>query len=403
MKLEGKKILLGITGSIAAYKIPMLIRLLVQQGAQVKVVATSGALQFVTPVILNTLSNNVAVVDLTTQSQWNNHVHLGRWADVFLIAPLSCNTLAKMANGICDNAFMAVYLSATCPIIAAPAMDEDMWLHPTTKTNIATITTHGVKILPPENGSLASGLTGQGRMPQVETLYQVVTLFFNPNLPLKNKHILITAGPTHQPIDPVRFIGNRSSGKMGIAIAQACTQAGALVTLVYGPGTAAPPTNLHQLIPVQTAAQMYNACIANFNTANIAIMCAAVADYTPAEVAKVKIKKTDDTLTNNLTLHLQKTKDILATLGTKKQKNQLLIGFALETNNEEAFALEKLAKKNADAIIMNSINDAGAGFATDTNKVTIFSKRQAPVLLALASKTNIAQEIVNFIINYNHE
>jgi phosphopantothenoylcysteine decarboxylase / phosphopantothenate---cysteine ligase len=399
VELKGKKILLGITGSIAAYKIPMLIRLLVQQGAEVKVVATKGAMQFVTPIILNTLSNNTAVVDLTTESQWNNHVHLGRWADVFLIAPLSCNTLSKMATGLCDNAFMAVYLSATCPIIASPAMDEDMWNHPTTNANIKTLEQHGVKVMPPETGSLASGLVGQGRMPQVETLYEEINHFFNANLPLKNKHILITAGPTYQPIDPVRFIGNRSSGKMGVAIAAACTKAGAKVTLVYGPGTAVPTAHLHQLIKVETAQQMYDACMENWATSQIAIMCAAVADYTPANVADVKIKKAGETLT----LELEKTKDILATLGTKKEKNQLLVGFALETNNEEAFALGKLEKKNADIIIMNSMKDAGAGFATDTNKVTIFSKNQKALNLPLTSKSNIAQEIVNFVINYNHE
>ncbi len=396
MLLQGKKILIGITGSIAAYKMPMLVRLLIKEGAEVKIVATQGALQFVTPVILNTLSNNKAVVSLTTEDSWNNHVHLGRWADVFLIAPLSCNTLAKMSTGYCDNAFMAVYLSATCPIIAAPAMDEDMWLHATTKENIKRISSHGVKVLMPETGSLASGLVGIGRMPEIETLYTQLTDFFNKPKKLLGKKVLITAGPTYQPIDPVRFIGNRSSGKMGLAIANACAQEGAEVVLVYGPGTATVPNNIHNLLRVETAAEMYNACMEHNDDADIMIMCAAVADYTPKHVADVKIKKASE----DLTIELAKTQDILATLGKHKKNNQLLVGFALETNDEESYAKGKLEKKNADIIVMNSMRDAGAGFGVDTNKITLFSKKHNAQQLPLLHKDEVAQHIVTFIINY---
>jgi phosphopantothenoylcysteine decarboxylase / phosphopantothenate---cysteine ligase len=396
MQLAGKKILIGITGSIAAYKTPLLIRQLVKQGATVKIVATKGALQFVTPIVLNTLSQQEIVTDLTTEGQWNNHVHLGRWADLFLIAPLSCNTLAKMANGICDNAFMAVYLSCTCPVIASPAMDEDMWLHASTKENITKITQHGVTVLPPEAGSLASGLTGVGRMPEVEDLYKKIEAFFFANKPFAGKKILITAGPTYQPIDPVRFIGNRSSGKMGVAIAAACVSQGAHVILVYGPGTATVPNNIQQLIKVETAEEMYNACIANFTNCDIAIMSAAVADYTPQQVANEKIKKSGD----ELTIALAKTKDILASLGAQKKTHQLLVGFALETNNEEQYALGKLEKKNADIIILNSMNDKGAGFAIDTNRITIYSRNKEKLTIETAPKTEIAEKIVNFIHTY---
>jgi phosphopantothenoylcysteine decarboxylase / phosphopantothenate---cysteine ligase len=396
MLLQGKKILVGITGSIAAYKIPMLIRLLVKEGAEVKIVATQGALQFVTPIILNTLSNNNAVISLTKEDSWNNHVHLGRWADLFLIAPLSCNTLSKMATGNCDNAFMAVYLSATCPVIAAPAMDEDMWLHATTKENVQRIAKHGVNVLMPETGSLASGLTGMGRMPEVETLFKTVTDYFNKPGKLQEKKVLITAGPTYQPIDPVRYIGNRSSGKMGVAIANACAKEGAEVILVYGPGTAVVTSNVHTVIRVETAREMYDACMAHYANADIMIMSAAVADYTPKEVADVKIKKA----TEDLTIELAKTQDILATLGTQKKAHQLLIGFALETHNEESYAKEKLDKKNADIIVMNSMKDTGAGFGVDTNKVTLFSKKKDIMQLPLLTKEDVAKHIVDFIINY---
>jgi phosphopantothenoylcysteine decarboxylase / phosphopantothenate---cysteine ligase len=396
MLLQGKKILIGITGSIAAYKMPMLIRLLVKEGAEVKIIATQGALQFVTPIVLNTLSNHKAIVSLTTEDSWNNHVHLSRWADVFLIAPLSCNTLAKMANGYCDNAFMAVYLSATCSIIASPAMDEDMWLHATTKDNIKRIAAHGVKVLMPETGSLASGLVGIGRMPEIETLFTEFVNFFNKPKKLLGKRVLITAGPTHQPIDPVRFIGNRSSGKMGLAIANSCAQEGAEVVLVYGPGTAMIPNNIHMVIRVETAEEMYNICMQHNADADIMIMCAAVADYTPKHVADVKIKKASQ----ELTIELAKTQDILATLGQQKKHNQLLVGFALETNDEAVYAKDKLDRKNADIIVMNSMRDTGSGFGVDTNKVTLFSKKYDVQELPLLHKEEVAQHIVTFIINY---
>jgi phosphopantothenoylcysteine decarboxylase / phosphopantothenate---cysteine ligase len=394
--LQGKKILLGITGSIAAYKTPMLVRLLIKAGAEVKCILTNGGEQFVTPLVLNTVSKNEVITQIANGQQWNNHVALGYWADVFLIAPASANTLSALANGQCTNALQSIYLTAKCPVIISPAMDTDMWEHTAVQHNTKALTQRGHKIIPPDEGSLASGLIGAGRMPEPEALFAHLEIFFKSQQVLAGKHVLITAGPTHEPIDPVRFIGNRSSGKMGCAIAQEALNMGAKVSLVYGPGTASLPHGLHNVTHVQTAQQMFDAAMALLPSADIAIMSAAVADYTPAVVADQKIKKQ----AGGLQIDLEKTKDILATCGEKKTANQLLVGFALETQNEETYAQEKLNKKNADIIILNSLADAGAGFATDTNKVTIFNKKGEKLALPLQSKQQVAQHIMQYIAKY---
>ncbi|CAN5523895.1 bifunctional phosphopantothenoylcysteine decarboxylase/phosphopantothenate--cysteine ligase CoaBC [soil metagenome] len=392
--LKGKKILLGITGSIAAYKAILLVRLLVKAGAEVKVVMTASAKSFVSPLVVSTLSNNKVLIDLFDEDTWANHVMLGRWADVMLIAPLSCNTLAKMANGQCDNLLLAVYLSATCPVIVSPAMDEDMWHHPSTKRNIGLLQSYGNSVIDVENGALASGLIGEGRMPEPEMIVQYLTEYFFRGKELTGKKILITAGPTYEAIDPVRFIGNHSSGKMGFALAEAFYLKGAEVNLVTG------PTNQHigyksiNIIKVTSAEEMYQHCVAIFPSSDIAVMSAAVADYKPIAVASEKIKKTVD----DLTIQLSKTKDILKSLGEQKKNGQLLVGFALETNNEREYALKKMETKNADMIVLNSLRDKNAGFGHDTNKVTVFDKEGNEFALDLASKQNIAADIVNIII-----
>ena len=391
--LQNKKILLGITGSIAAYKAAVLTRLLVKAGADVKVVMTSSAKDFVTPLSLSTLSKNPVLTDLTTNDSWANHVMLGRWADVMLVAPLSCNTLAKMATGLCDNLLMAVYLSATCPVVVAPAMDEDMWHHHTTKNNLQTLESYGNHIIPVEHGELASGLVGEGRMAEPEAIVNWLHVFFLNEHELSGKKILITAGPTYEPIDPVRFIGNHSSGKMGVAIAEEIKKRGGDVTLVLGPSDIEVKGGI-KTIHVTSAAEMFAACEKTFPSVDMAIMSAAVADYTPANVAKEKIKKADQ----DLALTLTKTKDILKTLGNLKTPNQVLVGFALETNNEKEFALQKLHSKNADMIVLNSLQDAGAGFGYDTNKITIFDKTGNMYPFDMKSKKEVARDIVNTII-----
>ena len=391
--LQNKKILLGITGSIAAYKTAVLTRLLIKAGADVKIVMTPVAKDFVTPLSLSTLSKNQVLVDLAENDSWANHVMLGRWADVMLIAPLSCNTLAKMATGLCDNLLMAVYLSATCPVVVAPAMDEDMWHHSSTKKNLDTLKTFGNHIIPVENGELASGLVGEGRMAEPETIVSWLNAFFFSEKELSGKKILITAGPTYEQIDPVRFIGNHSSGKMGVAIAEEMKKRGGDVTLILGPSNIKVNAGI-KLINVTSAADMFKACEKIFPATDIAIMSAAVADYTPVETAKEKIKKTE----NDLTVSLTKTKDILKTLGGLKTESQILVGFALETNNEKENALQKLQKKNADMIVLNSLQDAGAGFGHDTNKITIFDKTGKAYPFDIKSKKEVAKDIVNTII-----
>ena len=392
---QDKKILLAVTGSIAAYKSILLVRLLVKAGAEVKVVMTPAAKEFVSPLTLATLSKNPVITELVSNESWSNHVMLGRWADVMVVAPLSCNTLAKMANGLCDNMFLATWLSATCPVVVAPAMDEDMWHHPATQLNLARLESFGNRIIPVDKGELASGLYGDGRMAEPEAIMHYLENNFFGEKDLAGKKALVTAGPTYEPIDPVRFIGNHSSGKMGLAIAEELARRGAEVHLVLGPSsvkTTLPGIYVHK---VQTAEQMFDTCMAEFPSADIAVMSAAVADYTPVETAPEKIKKTSGTLVIELT----KTKDILKSLGQLKKDGQLLVGFALETANERQYALDKLASKNADLIVLNSLKDEGAGFGYDTNKVTIFEKGGNEIVYDRKPKQQVAKDIVDRIVN----
>lgn len=396
--LTNKKILIGVTGSIAAYKIPLLVRQLIKAGAEVKVIMTVASKNFVSPLTLSTVSKNDVLADITENDSWANHVMLGRWADIFVIAPLSCNTLAKMANGHCDNLLTAVYLSATCPVIVAPAMDEDMWKHPSTNNNLDKLNSYGNLIIPVESGELASGLTGEGRMAEPETIVSWLNDFFKKKDELKGKKALVTAGPTYEAIDPVRFIGNHSSGKMGLAIAVELLLRGAEVTLVLGPSALKIPDAI-RIIRVKSGAEMLNACLAEFADKDITVMSAAVADYAPVTIANEKIKKTSETFS----IELKKTTDILKELGTQKSDRQLLVGFALETNNEKAYALKKLSNKNADMIVLNSLNDSGAGFGYDTNKITIFDRAGKEYAFDTKTKKEVATDIVNTIIQYKNE
>lgn len=396
--LTNKKILIAVTGSIAVYKIAILVRLLVKEGAEVKVIMTPAATAFITPLTLATLSRNPVLSQLATDDSWANHVMLGRWADIMLVAPLSCNTLSKMAAGACDNLVMAVYLSATCPVVVAPAMDEDMWLHPATKANLSTLRSFGNHVVEVNTGELASGLVGPGRMAEPQELIDWLKDFFSQIETLQGKKVLVTAGPTHEALDPVRYISNASSGKMGIALAVEMQNRGADVTLVIGPVSEKIPTGL-RVIRVSSADEMYNAAMQNFAEMDWAVMSAAVADYTPEVVSDRKIKKAGD----ELTLRLIKTKDILKKLGEVKTDKQLLVGFALETDNEAAYATAKLSSKNADFIVLNSMNDKGAGFGKDTNKVTIFARDGRQYQFDTKSKAAVAADIVNTIINHNHE
>ncbi len=395
--LTRKKILVGVTGSIAAYKTVLLIRLLIKNDAEVKVIMTPSAIDFVTPLTLSTISKNEVLTDLFTEKSWSNHVMLGRWADVFLIAPLSCNTLAKMANGFCDNLLLAVYLSATCKVIVAPAMDEDMWLHATTKSNLQLIENSGDLVIPVETGELASGLTGEGRMAEPAVIMQYLQDFFFDGKSLKGINALVTAGPTYEQIDPVRFIGNYSSGKMGVTIAEELQERGAKVTLVLGPSDLLPNTGIFT-VHVKSADEMYNACLDCISQVQIIVMAAAVADFTPVDVSGIKIKKEG----KDLNIALIKTKDILKKAGEIKKDDQILVGFALETNNEKENALKKLQEKNADLIVLNSLNDVGAGFGTTTNKITIFDKQGNEYLFNTKDKKQVARDIVNTIIKYKN-
>lgn len=395
--LQAKKILLGITGGIAAYKCAHLVRLFVKEGAEVRVVMSKSALEFVTPQTLSVLSKNEVTCDFfDANHNWNNHVHLAEWADVFLIAPLTANTLAKMANGICDNILLATYLSAKAKTIVAPAMDLDMYRHPTTKANLQKLESYGNLIIPAENGELASGLIGEGRMAEPENILAFLKDFFSESLPLKNKKVLINAGPTYEAIDPVRFIGNRSSGKMGIALAESFYKAGAEVTLVLGP-THLRPLSPCKLISVESAQEMFDVCTQEYEKCDIAVCSAAVADYKPSNPSAGKIKKTDDTFQ----LNLIKTKDILKTLGEHK-KHQCLIGFALETSNVEEYAKLKIKTKNLDFIVANEAGK-NTGFGSDTNKVTIIDKHNKITNFELKSKAETADDIVNYTLSYLNE
>ena len=395
---KGKKILLAVTGSIAAYKSVLLVRLLIKAGAEVKVLMTPSAQDFITPLTLSTVSKNAVITGLFSEGTWSNHVMLGRWADLMLVAPLSCNTLAKMANGFCDNMVLATYLSATCPVAVAPAMDEDMWHHKTTKDNLERLELAGVRIIPSEYGELASGLTGEGRMAEPETIIKLIADKFFLTRDLEGKRVLITAGPTFEPIDPVRFIGNHSSGKMGIAISEEMASRGAEVELVLGPSSEKVTNQAIQVRKVKTASEMYDACLKAFATADIAVMSAAVADYTPAVKQETKIKKTQDTMS----LELTKTDDILKVLGQNKHNGQLLVGFSLETDNEKAHAQSKLKSKNADLIVLNSLRDEGAGFGVDTNKITIFEKNGNEISYDRKPKQQVARDIVDRIVKMIH-
>jgi phosphopantothenoylcysteine decarboxylase/phosphopantothenate--cysteine ligase len=392
--LAGKKIIIGITGSIAAYKTPLIIRQLIKAGAEVRVLMTPASTDFVSKLTLSTLSKNPVLVDLFDEQSWANHVELGRWADLMLIAPLSCNTLGKMAVGQCDNLLLAVYLSAVCPVMVAAAMDEDMWHHPNTQKNLEILRANGNIVLDAVYGELASGLVGQGRMAEPEDIVKEVEHFFKTSSQLKGKKALVSAGPTYEAIDPVRFIGNHSSGKMGYAIADELANRGAEVTLVSGPVAIRSKNKMVKLLPVISADEMHTTCMANSASYNIAVMAAAVADYTPETVADQKIKKKD----GQLMVTLKKTKDILASLGKTKTKEQILVGFALETENEKANAQKKLEEKNADLIILNSLKDEGAGFGHNTNKVTLFFKNGKEEQIELKSKSALAKDIVDAII-----
>lgn len=394
--LTGKKIVLGVCGSIASYKAASLVRLLIKAGAEVQVLMTKDAAAFITPLTLATLSKKPVLVEYfkTDTGEWNNHVDLGLWADLLLLAPTSANTLGKMANGICDNLLLATYLSAKCPVYFAPAMDLDMWKHASTQQNVQQLISFGNVLIQPKHGELASGLVGEGRMAEPEEIVSFLSDALKKKLPLSGKKALVTAGPTYEAIDPVRFIGNHSSGKMGVALAEQLYVLGAEVTLIAGPSSI-PLNHLGiQRIDVVSAAEMLDACLSYFKTADITVMSAAVADYRPERVAEQKIKKNDDLLS----LQLTKTTDILAELGKRKTSKQLLVGFALETENELAHAQDKLQRKNLDLVILNSLQDIGAGFKGDTNKVTLLDKKLKPEEYPLKSKKEVAADICRKIV-----
>ena len=396
--MKNKKIILAISASIAAYKAAFLLRMLVKDGAEVKVILTPAAKEFVTPLTLSTLSKNPVFSDfvLNQNGEWTNHVDLGIWADLMVIAPASANTISKMANGICDNLLIATYLSAKCPVMFAPAMDLDMYTHPSTSNNINKLLTFGNILIDAKDGELASGLFGKGRMAEPEEIFYEIENFFKINQSLLGKNAIVTAGPTYENIDPVRFIGNFSSGKMGFAIAEELASRGANVTLVAGPVDLKHIHKNINRINVRSAEQMFDAVINHFEENDIAVMCAAVADYTPIKVAENKIKKQND---DGLTIELKKTKDILKHVGSIKKSNQFVVGFALETNDEEANALKKLNEKNADFIVLNSMQTEGAGFKHDTNKITILKNTGKKLEYNLKPKKEVALDIVSEIIH----
>lgn len=389
--LTGKKILLGITGSIAAYKSAFLARLLVKSGAEVQVLMTRAATHFISPLTLSTLSRRPVHTDIVSEDSWNSHVEMGLWADAMVVAPLTASSLARLALGISDNIITATYLSARCPVFFAPAMDLDMWQHPSTQENVRRLQSFGNLLIPVGHGELASGLVGEGRMAEPEEIIAHLQNYWEKARSLAGKKILITAGPTYEPIDPVRFIGNRSSGKMGVALADEAARRGAKVTLVLGPSRLSPRESGVAVISVQTAEEMQRAALAEFADTDIGILAAAVADYRPREAAEHKIKKTGDTLR----LELVKNPDIAASLGSKKLSGQLLVGFALETEDELANAQSKLEKKNFDLIVLNSLRDEGADFNYDTNKITILGKNNKIRKFELKSKTAVAGDILD--------
>lgn len=398
--LSGKKILLGVSGGIAAYKTATLVRLFIKAGAQVQVVMTPASKDFVTPLTLATLSKNPVYSsfynepdDTNAEGVWNNHVELALWADMILIAPATANTLSKMASGACDNLVLATYLSAKCPVYFAPAMDLDMYKHSTTLVNFTTLQSFGNIIIPAETGELASGLQGEGRMAEPENIISFLEKDLESKLPLKGKKIMVTAGPTYEAIDPVRFIGNHASGKMGFDIALKAAEKGAEVVLITGPTPLCLKHTNVEIVSVVSADEMYEACFTHYDAVDVVIAAAAVADYKPKKVSTHKIKKSEDTFS----IELEKNKDILLSLGQNK-KNQFLIGFALETENEIENAKAKILKKNLDYIVLNSLNDKGAGFGTPTNKVTFIDKEFNCFEQELKSKELVAEDIVNLIV-----
>lgn len=397
MRLSGKHIVLGVTGSIAAYKAAYLLRGLLKEGAEVQVVMTPAAKEFITPVTMSALSGKPVASDFFSANDgtWYSHVDMGQWADLMLIAPATAATLGKMANAVCDNLLITTYLSAKCQVMIAPAMDLDMYRHPANLRNIETLRSFGNLIVEPGEGELASGLYGKGRMEEPENIIEEVVDFFNQKKKLLNKHFLVTAGPTYEKIDPVRFIGNYSSGKMGYAIANELTLAGAKVTLVSGPVQNININPEVLVISVESAKEMHEKCVSIFPEIDGAVMCAAVADFTPATISDMKIKRGKD----DLVIQLKPTNDIAGDLGRLKTGNQLLVGFALETNNELSNAFEKLKRKNLDLIVLNSLNDQGAGFGVDTNKVTMIDKDNNLTFFELKSKAEVAADIVAAIIS----
>ena len=394
--LKGKNVVLAVTGSIAAYKSALIVRLLAKQGALVKVVMTKSAIDFITPLTLSTLSNNPVFSDFTSSKDkgtWNNHVDLGLWADYMVVAPATANTLSKMATGEVDNFMMAVYLSAKCPVYIAPAMDLDMYKHPSTKDNISKLESFGNTIIYPESGELASGLEGEGRLAEPEHILSFLSNDIKSKKPLFGKRYLISAGPTHEPLDPVRFLGNQSTGRMGYALAQRAFELGADVTLVSGPVSIELPNTGIKRIMITSAEDMFGAMTEHYDSVDVVIMAAAVADYTPMEVSDIKIKKAED----DLKIPLKRTKDILAYLGENK-KSQTLVGFALETNNEVENAKKKITKKKLDFIVLNSLKDKGAGFAHNTNKISIIGKDNNVIDFELKSKLEVADDILQHLI-----
>lgn len=395
--LSGKHILLGITAGIAAYKTAALVRLFIKAGAHVRVIMTPAAKEFITPLTLSTLSKNPVISSFTDDTDdnavWNNHVEFGLWADLFVVAPATANTLSKMASGNSDNFLVATYLSAKCPVYFAPAMDLDMHKHPTTKTSIETLKSIGNNLIPATSGELASGLVGEGRMAEPEAILEHIELHVLGQLPLYGKRVLVTAGPTYEAIDPVRFIGNHSSGLMGFEIANSAAQLGAEVVLITGPTHLKAKNSRIKIVPVMSADEMYTQVHAYFDAVDVAIASAAVADYKPKNAAPSKIKKSASTLS----LELEKTKDILASIGALKS-HQLLVGFALETNDEVANAIKKLKSKNLDLIVLNSLNDKGAGFGGKSNKVTLIDKNLVQTEFPLKSKADVAKDIMNELL-----
>ncbi len=391
MTLQGKKIVLGITGSIAAYKACLIIRECIKKGAEVQVVITPAGKEFITPITLSALTHKPVISDFFAQRDgtWNSHVDLGLWADAMLIAPCTASTLGKMATGVADNMLITTYLSMKAPVFIAPAMDLDMFAHPSTQANLKTLESYGNHIIQPQSGFLASGLEGKGRMEEPEKIVQALEQFFNKNLTLKGKKILITAGPTYEKIDPVRFIGNYSSGKMGFALAEECHKRGAEVTLIAGPVSLSCSKGIHR-IDVESCEEMYQAAVDNYKNADAAILCAAVADFKTAKTEKKKIKRGKD----GLTLELLPTQDIAAALGKIKKKKQVLVGFALETNDERDNALKKLRKKNLDFIVLNSMRNKGTCFQSDDNQISILSEKDI-VDYEKKNKNEVARDIID--------